>query len=827
MLNLRNLFKCQICWQISWVIFAAILALEAVILVPSYLNYKSTLIEENNIVTRLKFTNFILRKGLGVNLHKELENDLSNHKIISYSVFDQENSLTDAWRSKNNTKALAQSLKWSFSLQGLPYHATVTVNKADINKRVERYLLRVGALVLFISLFTTFIAIVILQRRVLMPITMMNTWIETISDNIYQTGIFNPLSSLKTYFYEDNELGQLFSSFKKLLVKKNDLLISLEENKEELKKLNQNLEIDIQKRTKALITKNSELISVLDKQHLAQEKIASIALFPEENANPVLRFTKEGILLYANRASAPLLKVWALSTSERLEGRWRSVFIKIMVSGRQRKIILKFDKRFLKLLIVPIQSQSYANIYIEDITKEKINEQRAKLLAFYDPYTGLPNKALFLDWLDILDQEEHSFESQYVILMLNLKNYSIIHKAFGSQTSDRILKFLKFKTQKELQVLTRSNSEGEVYKISACLARLGTHEFAILLRRSNEKKGQQLADKLISSFESPVSVMGQSIALTLTIGVASFPFQGVTTKDVYSNAELALITLDTNHKSEVQCFNKAIGDIHNRKKHLLNDLRHAIKNKELEIYFQAKVSTLHNVIQGSEALLRWHHPILGFISPVEFIPIAEDNDLMQEIGSWVMEQSIIEQLKFQAAGYKHLKVSINLSVQQFQDEDLVDHISEVLNRTGIDPSTIELEITESMLMETGQYTIEMLNRLKTLGIQLAIDDFGTGYSSLAYLNRFPIDTLKIDRAFIINLASSKEDQAIVQAILNLAKSLSLTVVAEGVETEQQLDLLTCWGCDLIQGYFYSKPVDAVKFLDLIKVFNNVPNQSLN
>ena len=326
-----------------------------------------------------------------------------------------------------------------------------------------------------------------------------------------------------------------------------------------------------------------------------------------------------------------------------------------------------------------------------------------------------------------------------------------------------------------------------------------------------------MAHKILFEIASSLDILGQEFRVTASIGISIYPQDGQDEQTLMKNADIAMYHAKQEGKNNFQ-FHSEQMDTHTLARLALeSSLRHALDRNEFQLHYQAKMNLGTSRMTGMEALLRWRHPDLGMIPPAQFIPIAEEIGLIGSIGQWVIRTACRQNKAWQDRGFPPMRVAVNLSARQFNDENLVESITAILEETRMDPKCLELEITESMIMHNVGTTMRKLTALGSAGIRIAIDDFGTGHSSLAYLKRFPIDTLKIDRSFVSDLTRNTEDQTITATIITMGKSLDLTVVAEGVETQEQLDFLRAHGCDEFQGYYAHKPMPADEFAQLLQI----------
>jgi diguanylate cyclase len=327
---------------------------------------------------------------------------------------------------------------------------------------------------------------------------------------------------------------------------------------------------------------------------------------------------------------------------------------------------------------------------------------------------------------------------------------------------------------------------------------------------------------VLETLSQPFMVEGHELHLTPSIGICAYPHDGSDVESLMKNADAAMYHAKEMGRNNYQFFTQEMNTAAHRRLALENDLRHALEREEFVLHYQPQLDLESGDIVGLEALIRWQHPQRGLISPNEFIPVAEDTGLIIDIGEWSLRQACLQAMHWQRTGYPLLQVAVNFSPRQFRREGVVEAVSRILRETGLNPACLELEITESTILEHAEQVIVTLKGLSSIGVQLSIDDFGTGYSSLSYLKRFPIDKLKIDQSFVHDVSSDPDDAAIVTAIIAMARSLSLTVIAEGVETADQLAFLKALGCNRAQGYYFSRPLPAPEFAQLLRGWRSRP-----
>ena len=349
------------------------------------------------------------------------------------------------------------------------------------------------------------------------------------------------------------------------------------------------------------------------------------------------------------------------------------------------------------------------------------------------------------------------------------------------------------------------------------LVRWGSDEFAIVTKKIESTDAVvQVAESIIQTLTLPFVCGGHELHITTCIGVSIYPDHNTDVEGLIRNADMAMYRAKANGQNIFQCYIPNMQEQSFQKLIMENNLRRALENEELETYYQPQVDLITNKIVGLEVLLRWKHVTLGSISPGKFIPLAEETGLIIAMGSWVLKHSCLQAIAWQKMGLPPIQIGVNLSIKQLQQKDFLASLKQILEETNFDPHYLELEITEGIMMDNVQEKIKILHQFRAMGIKLSIDDFGTGYSSLSYLKNLPVDTLKIDRAFIEYIAHNEQDQAIVTSLINLSHSLKLVVIAEGAETKEQVDLLRTFGCNQVQGYFFHKPLPAEDIETLLR-----------
>ncbi|MFK8028227.1 MAG: EAL domain-containing protein [Gammaproteobacteria bacterium] len=425
-------------------------------------------------------------------------------------------------------------------------------------------------------------------------------------------------------------------------------------------------------------------------------------------------------------------------------------------------------------------------------------ERHVRQLAYTDPLTGLPNRTTLSTHLNELLVKAHASGDMIAMLFLDLDRFKLVNDTLGHSVGDLLLKAVSDRLQ-------RCVRGGDM------VARLGGDEFTIIIDRAKSRDSvARIAETICESIEQPFSFSGQEIFVSTSIGISLYPLDGDDIGDLMKHADTAMFRAKEVGRSYF-FYESDMEAAVTRKMEIEADLRRSVSRDQIDVYFQPKADLKTNQIVGMEALVRWNHPLKGIICPQEFIPLAEETGIVNEIGLWVMIGACLQVKEWNDQGYGPYTIAVNLSGVQLENGEIINQVRQVLEETQIDPTLLELEITESTIMHHPERVIEVLNRLKEMGVQLAVDDFGTGYSSLNYLKRFPIDLLKIDAAFVQDVETDADDRAIVQSIIALAKSMRIQVVAEGVETRQQQEFLRALDCDYIQGYYIGRPVCAEEF----------------
>jgi len=424
--------------------------------------------------------------------------------------------------------------------------------------------------------------------------------------------------------------------------------------------------------------------------------------------------------------------------------------------------------------------------------------------AHYDLLTNLPNRTTFKDRLTVALAQAGRNRKMMGILFVDLDRFKTIVDTLGHTIGDKLLRGVAERLRASLE-------EGDT------LARMGGDEFVILLPQINRAdRAVRVAQRILEALKPSFHFDEHELHITMSIGITLYPYDGEDADTLLRNADTALYRAKEQGRNNYQLYTPAMNARAFERLALENSLRKALERREFLLHYQPQVHMRTGVIAGTEALVRWQHPDLGLVYPAEFISIAEETGLITQLGEWVIRTACAQNKAWQKAGLPPMTVSVNLSARQFQQQDLVESVARILKETGLEARWLEMEITEGIAMQNADYTNVLLRGLKSMGVKVALDDFGTGYSSLSYLKKFPIDTLKIDQSFVRDLTTDPNDAAIANAVIVLAHSLKLTVIAEGVETREQETFLREHDCDMSQGFLFSTPLPAQPLESLIR-----------
>jgi diguanylate cyclase (GGDEF)-like protein/PAS domain S-box-containing protein len=553
------------------------------------------------------------------------------------------------------------------------------------------------------------------------------------------------------------------------------------------------------------------------RQKAAQAQMQKLSGAVEQTADSVMITDRDGVIEYVNAAfeattgyarAEAIGRLPSLVKSGRHDREFYRHLWDTILSGRSYRNVLINRKHdgtlyYEEKTITPLKDETgHITHFVstgKDITERMHAQERLQYLAYHDVLTELPNRALFMDRLEHALSLAGRGLSRLALLFLDIDRFKVINDTLGHDVGDGLL-------QSVARRLKESVREVDT------VARVSGDEFAILLEGVDAMDDlTAIARKLLEAFASPFVLPHRELYVTTSIGVSVFPADGRDALTLLKNADTAMYRAKEAGRNTYQFYSADMSARAVERLALETGLRRVLEREELVLYYQPQVDLKSGRLLAAEALVRWRHPQLGLVQPAEFIGLLEDTCLILPVGEWVMHTAAAQAREWRRAGARELRVTVNLSARQFSAPGLVDTVTRLLDAHGLKPGLLEFEITESVLMQHAPSTVETLTRLADMGCRIAIDDFGTGYSSLAYLKRFPIHVLKIDRTFVRDVPDDPDDAAIVGTVVAMAHNLKLEVVAEGVETDKQLAFLRACGCDAMQGNLVSRPLPAGDF----------------
>jgi diguanylate cyclase (GGDEF)-like protein len=546
-------------------------------------------------------------------------------------------------------------------------------------------------------------------------------------------------------------------------------------------------------------------ISDTDFANYNAEALARLASFPELNPHPILEVNFSGAITYLNPAASkqfpelyelgsyhPLLKDLLASAAELQNGDREMFTREVEVNG------LTFEQ-----FVHYMSGSNLIRCYVVDITERKRSQEIIQYQAYHDALTGLPNRKHFSDYLTNALAESATSDEKLAVVFIDLDRFKLINDSLGHDFGDLLLRSICHRLR-------------EFLHDDDMLSRWGGDEFILLVRNVvSADYAFRLAQKMLKAFERPFICDGRELYVSASMGISLYPFDGDEVESLIKNSDTAMYRAKQSGRNSCQLYTPQMNESAFARLSLENSLCRAIERNELVVYYQAQINMESTRISGVEALIRWQHPELGLLAPDKFVPLAEETGLIVTVGNWLLRAACLQSRAWQLEGLPALHLGINISTYQFKQPDFIDRLNDVLTETQLDPHYLDLELTESIIMEDIQENIKKLHKLRDMGINLSIDDFGTGYSSLSYLKRLPINVLKIDRSFVQEIVTNHLDRAIAISIVTLAHHLNLRVVAEGVETQAQMELLRSLKCDEMQGYLFNKPLPADELVKLL------------
>lgn len=639
---------------------------------------------------------------------------------------------------------------------------------------------------LIVSLFLSYVLSKKLQQTITEPIIQIVDRMQMVSEEKNY--------ALRTPVIGHDELGQLAEGF-------NEMLSQIQIRDRSLEEHRQNLQMLVEQRT-------GELHKVTDRLllHFQQLPFAVIEWdmdFRVIDWNPaaekIFGYTKEEAM--GKRGDDLLLpvdgrnqttKIW----SALLEGKGGEYSLNENQTKEKKIVLCEWHNT--RLVDENNQIVGIASV-AEDVTEKRQFEEKLEYLAYYDNLTGLPNRTLFKERLHLESRRADRNNTLVGVVFMDIDFFKTVNDTLGHGVGDILLQ-------------TVASRLKEAFRSSDTVSRFGGDEFAVILPDLKEPyEIEHLLQKFLNQFIAPFDVLEHHLHITMSIGYSFYPIDETNPEMLLRNADAAMYDAKESGRNMYRRYRSAMTDYIQSELKIQNELIHAHQNGEFVLYYQPQMNIESGTIIGAEALIRWQHPERGVVSPIEFIAIAEKTGLIVPIGEWILRTACQQLKSWHSKGIDPFSMAINLSARQFKEENFLKKVIDIFDETGIDPTSIELELTESILIEDTAKIFNILTAFKTLGVNLSLDDFGTGYSSLSYLKHFPINKLKIDQSFVRNLTTDGNDSILVKAIIAMGEALNLTTIAEGVELQEQFDFLRQEGCNEIQGYLLARPMPASQF----------------
>lgn len=805
--KIKDFLKCKLCWQLSISLFITILIAELIILFPFYLSFRSeqfNFFEQKQIqAAKTLLHSYVSTNKDGTQENRKLRLLLLQHSDIrGLTIYNADGSILASFGKRpqlspvdfESIKAVSKEFYkkdphhfyalWNQTELEAPYEIVAIIKSSPLTHVLQQFIRGYWDEALILLLVMTLTTLIISYLLLLRPIK--NAYLTLTKHDLDAT-------QLRITQLPNNELGFIFTVINNVFAKLGQTILELKDRSKTITHLNKNLESTVEQRTKQLNESNKAL--------------KAMALLPEENSNPVFRASAKGEILYFNPASANLFAFWDCSKTLMLPQSWSQVIKSILESRQNKQLEVNIDKKIYLLEFAPISSENYVNVYGLDITEQKLSEKENKFLHNHNQTTKLYNKRAFKLLLEEkIKQSPPGFACSLWFIQAN--DIVNINQNLGYTIGDEFLykiATLLEKSKPDRAILGHFNQNIFVLSVFATID-LDTID--------------GIASRIISLFDELFLVQGHKLRTSSNLGISLYPNDTQEIDELFKHADMALLQAIAKGPNSFHFYTEEINQKISTHHKIYQGLHDAVFQKELVLYYQPQLDLSKNKITGVEALIRWQHPEQGLISPNDFIEVLEKSSLIFDVTPWLFETAAKQLAKWHKQGINDIKIAVNLSAQQLLQKNLLEILQHNITHYSINPRDIEIEITERISLSDPERVISILNDIQTMGFEIALDDFGTDYSSLTYLQKLPINKLKIDKGFTDNITDSDENRNIVKMIIQLAKELNFSTITEGVETEKQKLLLTQLGCNEIQGYLVSKPLPAEAITLFLKEFSD-------
>lgn len=820
-LKLTERLRCQLCWKIAFSFFILVIMAAILLLIPAFYYYRANIFQdlEQRVEKVLRISLKHKPPTNSVEYKKHVKLILEHTLLSGLAIYDDQGKLIirvglvpqlspnklDEMSSHKVFMINQQPHFYSFitakELQ-LPYQVTALVNAEAIYQQLVNFFFAYWDEFLLIAILSSLFSFIFINIYLVNPIIKASADLkqalakpELLKENLIST-------------IPNHELGFIFKTINRLFHKIDRLITSLHSKQKQLNELNSQLESKVVERTKDLSDKNLQLIEEIASRKQTEINLKNMALFPEQNTSPILRVDSQGEITYANKASQGLLKFWKLGINQRISEEWLYLIQQCLAMNQTKQIELVVEEKTFLLNLVPLREEKYLNIYATDISIRKEKEKENRFLSGHNPITGLYNRGFFIELLNSFIAQQKNTDAMIALFFMGINDFKNINHNYGHTVGDALLK----KVSDILKNYMPKNT---------LLGQANPSHFLLAIPKlTSLEQVNSLAMQLISLFKSPKSIENHQLRIGINIGISVYPMDTKNADELLQKADLAMYYAYNKGHYHYQFYTETMNQLLERSHRLYQDLHDAIDKQQFTFLYQPQLNLATHQIISCEALLRWHHPEKGMISPVEFIPLLEESHLIFELTPWLIDTALKQLHDWHRQGYPQLQIAINLTAEQFVQDNLISLFAHAIEHYQIPPGKIELEITERVTVSEPERTIDIIQQLKKLGIQTSLDDFGADYSSLRYLSQLPIAKIKIDQEFIKHIETNTENKKIVKAMISLAKELNLSTLAEGIETQAQVDYVAKLGCDAIQGFYVSRPLSSSELLKFLQARDN-------